>query len=464
MTTKRLSNRTIETLKPAPKGTRRDLMDSAVPGFGVRVNDKGKGVYMLLARFPGSKNPTRRVLAQVGAMKLADARIKAQDWHKLLQAGKDPAAEEERQRLAEARRRANSFATVAEDYIRLAAVGADPKKPKQRKGPEVARDLRREFVIRWAKRPITDIAPQDVTAVLDEVVARGAEYQAHNLLGHVRRLFNWAIARGSYGLESSPCDRMKPRDVIGPKALRKRVLDQDEIFACWRASCRLGYPFGPLVQLLILTGQRKSEVGEARWREFHPELVRLFRDRKPDDAPIKWSELPKEWRVWTIGADRMKANAAHAVPLTDEALDILTSVPHFGKGDFLFTTTFGTKAVNGFSKAKSRLDREMLQTLKAMARKRGSNPKRVELTPFVLHDLRRTMRTGLSGLSIPDLVRELVIAHSKPGLHKVYDQFAYMDEKRHALELWEGRLRQILRPAPSNVIAIVRSPDALVQI
>ena len=210
---------------------------------------------------------------------------------------------------------------------------------------------------------------------------------------------------------------------------------------------------------MILTGQRKSEVGEARWREFHPELVRMFRDRKPQDAPIKWATLPKEWRVWTIGADRMKANAAHAVPLTDDALDILASVPHFGKGDFLFTTTFGTKPVNGFSKAKSRLDREVLQTLKAMARKRGGNPKRLELTPFVLHDLRRTMRTGLSALPIPDLVRELVIAHTKPGLHKVYDQFAYLDEKRQALELWAAHLRNVTSPTPANVLNLDRAAE-----
>jgi hypothetical protein len=64
--------------------------------------------------------------------------------------------------------------------------------------------------------------------------------------------------------------------------------------------------------------------------------------------------------------------------------------------------------------------------------------------PFTLHDLRRTMRTGLSSLPIPDLVRELVIAHAKPGLHKVYDQFSYIDEKRQALELWQARVREIV--------------------
>jgi hypothetical protein len=77
-----------------------------------------------------------------------------------------------------------------------------------------------------------------------------------------------------------------------------------------------------------------------------------------------------------------------------------------------------------------------------------------ELVPFVLHDIRRTMRTGLSALPVPDLVRELVIAHTKPGLHKVYDQYAYIDEKRHALELWAARLRSIVSPTPDNVVPL----------
>jgi integrase len=128
----------------------------------------------------------------------------------------------------------------------------------------------------------------------------------------------------------------------------------------------------------------------------------------------------------------MKADAAHVVPLTDDVIAILKSLPRFNKGDHLFSSDFGAKPVNGFSKAKLRLD-------KAMAAELGEEPK-----PFVIHDIRRTMRTGLSALPVPDLVRELVIAHTKPGLHKVYDQFAYFDEKRHALKLWAARLRGIV--------------------
>jgi hypothetical protein len=100
--------------------------------------------------------------------------------------------------------------------------------------------------------------------------------------------------------------------------------------------------------------------------------------------------------------------------------------------------------VTGFAKAKRTLDARMLAELKT-------------LPPFVIHDIRRTMRTGLSALpGVSDLVRELVIAHTKPGMHKVYNQFSYLDEKRHALEAWAARLRGIVAPSPANVIEIAK--------
>jgi len=81
-------------------------------------------------------------------------------------------------------------------------------------------DIRREFISRWADRPITEITRRDVLAVIDASVDRGNPYQAHNLLGYIRRIFNWAIARGVYGLDSSPCDRMRPKEIIGERKVR----------------------------------------------------------------------------------------------------------------------------------------------------------------------------------------------------------------------------------------------------
>jgi len=449
-----LTDRRLKALKPAPTGGRYEIMDTLVPGFGIRVTDKGKKTFVLVARFPGSKigktgtiDPTRRALGIYGALTLDGARQKAQEWHALVQRGVDPKDRDRQRHADEQRRRDNSFGAVVEDYIRLAAVGADEARPLQRKGLVVARELRDEFVndkivdgkrrVGLKARPIDAITRHDIIRVIDDAVARGARYQAHNLLGHVRTLFNWAISRGVYDVESSPCDRMRPKQVIGRKALRTRVLTDREIRAFWRASGRLGYPYGPLFRLLAITGQRKSEVAEARSREF---------------------DLAK--RLWIIPAERMKSDAPHAVPLSDAAVAVLETLPRFaGKnaGDFLFSTTFGRKPVNGFSKAKERLDRFILRSMKAMARVAGDDPERVEKPDFVLHDIRRTMRTRLSSLPISGDVAELVIAHARPGLRRVYDQHAFEAEKRQALELWAGRLRDIVSPSPANVVKLSRT-------
>jgi integrase len=271
-----------------------------------------------------------------------------------------------------------------------------------------------------------------VVAIIDEVVDRGAPYQAHNLLGHVRTLFNWAIARGIYGIDRSPCDRLRPAAVIGKKLARHRVLDDEELRAFWEAAGRLGYPYGPLFRMLALTGQRKNEVAEARW-----------------------SEIDLAQKLWTIPASPMKASSAHVVPLSDDAVAILKSLPTFKKGDHVFSSTFGRTATNNFCRAKERLDKEMLLSWRALGRSRGLDRSEAHIEPFVTHDIRRSMRTHLSALPIPDLVRELVIAHTKPGLHKVYDQHAYLDEKRRALDLWATRLRAIAGPPPANVIQLV---------
>ena len=223
---------------------------------------------------------------------------------------------------------------------------------------------------------------------------------------------------------SSEMPRRRPSKIIGAKEPRTRVLTDDELRALWRATGRLNYPLGPLVRMLILTGQRKSEVAEARWGEF---------DLKQ--------------KVWNVPVARMKMKAAHTVPLTDDVLALLKGLPRFDRGDHVFSTTFGLTPVNGFSKAKRAIDTAMLEELNKM------DPK-AKLVPWVLHDIRRSMRTHLSALPVPDLVRELVIGHLKRGLHRIYDQHAYLDEKRHALELWSARLRDILTPPPANVIKI----------
>jgi hypothetical protein len=133
---------------------------------------------------------------------------------------------------------------------------------------------------------------------------------------------------------------------------------------------------------------------------------------------------------------------------------LIESLPTFDKGEFLFSTTAGEKAINGFSKYKTTLDAEMLLALKRRAEQEGRNPEIVKLQPFVLHDIRRTVRTRLSALGVSKVVAELVIAHTQKDLDAVYDQWAFIDERSRALEMWEDKLRSIIEPAPDNVISL----------
>ena len=254
---------------------------------------------------------------------------------------------------------------------------------------------------------------------------------AHHLLTTVRRLFTWAIEQGDYGLEHSPCDHIKAKTLIGKLAVRQRTLSDDELRAFWRACVRMGYPHGDIGRMLLLTACRHREVAWAPWSEFN---------------------LPKA--EWTIGAERFKSEAAHVVPLTGDMISLLEGVPRFKRGSYVFSCKYGRTGAEIDNRAKARLDRRMLRTLKALARMRGDDPARVTLKDWVIHDLRRTGRTHMAALHIPDHVAEMAMGHARRGLQRVYDQHRYMDEIRNALERWNARLRSIVEPPPSNVVPL----------
>ncbi|MGO9050275.1 MAG: tyrosine-type recombinase/integrase [Xanthobacteraceae bacterium] len=344
---------------------------------------------------------------------------------------------------------------MAEDYLRLQVVGPDPERPRQRKAREVARDFRRVFIALWGERPITTISRHDVLALIEGVRDNGtaatlagygkggkadkapAPGQARNLLGHLKTFFGWAIERGAYGLESSPCEFIKGARIIGERQSDDRALTDAELFAFWDATGRMEYPYDPIYRLLLLSGLRLNEVADAVWSEF---------------------DLAKG--IWTIPASRMKGKNGkarpHSVPLTADILAILGSLPRFDRGEYLFSTTNGECPVWVSDKAKRRLDARMLDTLRELARQRGDNPSKVNLPAWVNHDLRRTVRSGLSELRLSQDVAEAILAHVKPGIRGVYDRYEHFDEKRHALELWATRLRSIAQPQP-NVVELTRA-------
>jgi integrase len=446
MPKRNLNDRVIDTLKPAPAGKIIDTWDAHFPSFGVRVSHSGRKTFVLAARYPGDLSSTRAKLGNYisssaqgkpqaqplsdqeavllsGPLMLAQARQKAGAWLRLIERGIDPREEMDRQREAEAKRRKNTFAAIVDDFIA-------EKLTEERKGQEVATDIRRDFIPAWGMRPVTDITDLDILAIV-KAKKRTAPAQARNLLGIAKRLFGWVVDQRCYGLTVSPAKDLKATKIIGKKLSGHRILNGQEVFALWRAAERTPYPYGPVYQLLVLTALRLNEAADASW----PELDLIN-------------------RTWTIPASRMKGRnedaRPHAVPLTDEVMAILKKLPRFKTGNFLFSTNYGRSPAWMSDKIKKKIDARMLRTMRALARRQGDDPREVALLPWTNHDIRRTVRSNLSKLRVTEEAREAVLAHARPGIKGVYDRYDYLDEKREALELWAGRLRDIVTPPPAN--------------
>jgi integrase len=428
---KNLTVTLVNGLKPATKGTRYQVGDAQLPGFAVRVTDTGHRTFVLHVRYPGSSSPGRREIGNCADITLTDAREKARRWRTMVGQGIDPADAEAAERAAIARERAITFESVAEDFIKEKLLG-------ERNGKDVEREIRRDLMPRWRDKPITSITDLDVLVIIKAKIPDG-KVGSRNLLALIKRFFRWVIAQRVYGVTVSPCASLQASAIIGEtNGPRDRILSEDEIFAYWRAASRMPYPYGAIYKVLMLTGLRLSEVVDASLPEFD------FRNK-----------------LWVIPAERMKGkNAgkkqarAHAVPLTGDLLDVFEVLPRFNGGKFFFSATNGTSPVWMGTKPKERLDRRMLRTLRALARKRGEDVGAVVLPHFVQHDIRRSVRSQLSRIKIAEEVREAILAHARTGIKKVYDIHDYLDEKREALVWWSARLREIVAPPPHNVVKL----------
>jgi integrase len=438
-----LTDRYLRSLRPAPRGQRVELWDTRVPGFGIRVSDTedtdaarrgkaGKVSFILYARFGGAA-PTRRVIGTFGAVTLEDARRTAGEWRSQVEKGIDPAIAEAEARAKEARERAlrirHSFAAVAEAFVL-------DKVSRERRGRQIERDLSSHFVAAWHDRPVSEITKADVLEIINRK-KRVAPAMARALLVLIKRFFNWAVDQHVYGLDHSPCDRLAISRIVGPAPARSRRLSDAEIFAFWRATGRMSYPAGPLYRVLLLTGLRLNEAAELSWSEIHGTTI-------------------------IIPAARMKGRETtarqHAVPLSSAAQEIFASLPRHRDGQFIFSCTAGKRPLSMASPSKLDLDRRMLRTLRALARRRGEDHRNVTLPHWVTHDLRRVVRSSLSQLRVPHNVAEAILAHKPPGIVGTYDVHEYLDEKRDALEAWAQHVAAIVSPAPvaGEVVALRR--------
>jgi integrase len=381
---------------------------SASRGFGVRCRPDGLKTWIFLYTSPIHHKRRRFTIGPVEAISLADARDIAIDLRRQVREGKDPSDAKTASRTAAAQEgeaaSKRSFRRVVEKY--------DARHLKnKRRGRDVRSVIDRQLMPYWADKPLASITREDVLerveALADEMPAA-----ANKLHEVVRGIFNWALDRGTYGLDRSPVDRMRQP---AEKVRRDRVLTEDEIRAVWAAFGTMSYPFGDALKLLLLTGQRRNEVTGVRWREI--------------DLASK---------TWTIPKERCKSARAHTVPLSDPAIRLLTALPRFKpeKGDAVFTASNGERPISGYARAKTRADEIS------------------GVSGWHIHDLRRTVRTELARLRISDTVAERVINHGPKGLAAVYDQHRYDDEKREALAAWAARLRDITEPAPANLFEL----------
>jgi integrase len=418
---KTLTDRLLKSLKPKADGKPFEVMDAVIRGFGVRILGKPNApilTFIIFRRWPGSTNPTRRALGSYGELTLAEAREKARGWLELASRGVDPSHETKRRQQAaieaERAKQAATFGAALDSYIR--------RKSKLRTVHVLEGILRRELG-HWLDKPLADISARDVRNTIQAIVDRGHAAAAHSVLAQTKAFFNWIVDSDNYGIEVSPCARIKATALIGPRAIGSRVLADFEIRALWHAADGLGYPSSAFFKLLLLTACRRSEV-----------------------ADMTRGEIDLDAGEWNIPAERMKNKLPFIMPLAPGIIALLDSLPRGIAGDFVFSTMGGAKPISGFSRIKRALDKAM----KVELAKEGK-----EFTSFTIHDIRRTCRTQFSKLrTISSEVREALLAHSKPGLLKVYDQHDYLDEKKEALELWHARLRTIIEPRPDNVVPI----------
>jgi Arm DNA-binding domain/Phage integrase family len=272
----------------------KSIRDKTLTGFEARPGKQGI-TFSAVARLRGSgiRQPIRINVGRYPLMGLAEARDRARLLLRDLHDGVDPRTRKAEQLRAEAEGR--QFSIVAEQYIRQRLAGA-------RTARTIEQLIRRDLVSVWGKRPIAAITRPDVSSLIVTIAERGHRETARHVLGWAKRLFRWAVARGL--LEHSPAEHLGARDLLGAAEIRQRLLTERELRLIWRAAGETPYPDGPYVQLLLLLGVRRSELGQATW-----------------------AELDLEQALWTINAARMKSNEGHTVPLaaaTTRAITIAT--------------------------------------------------------------------------------------------------------------------------------------------
>jgi integrase len=398
--TKDLTKATLDNLKPG--ASRREVPDGHTRGLHFVLQPTGVASWAVRYRVAGRSR--KLTLGSYPQIDLRTARDMARKALAQIAAGQDPAAEKQEKRKAAARRSDDDLVdTAIEDFIRRRV------KPL-RSAREAERLLRREVLAPWKGRRLSEIKRKDVHRLIDDVLDRPAPVLANRVRTHLKRFFAWAVERDL--VQSSPVDSVRTPTTETP---RDRVLDDDELKALWTEAEALGSPFGPALQLLILTGQRLGEV-----------------------SGMRWDELDTAARLWALPKERVKNGKAHTVPLSPQAMTIIEGIKRIEGCPYVFTSN-GKKPISGWSKIK-----------------RGLDSRLPAMKPWRLHDVRRSTATGLARTGIDVAVIEQILNHTGGvfrGVVGTYQRHGFDDERRAALDAW-GRWIDVIRTggAPSNVL------------
>jgi integrase len=364
--------------------------DAGVPGFGVKVTPKGRKVFIVLYRTGGAGSKLRKyTIGPYGRVTLHQARVAAQRVFAAKLEGRDPAAERR-----EAKRR-----VVADRVEDLLEAFIAQRLSKNRSVAEISRLLRREVGKPWAGRSVHEITKRDVVEVVSAIEQRGAPGTANKTLKSIKTFLRWCVGRAV--LDRSPAEGVP---LPAKEVARDRVLDDMELAQVILAARKIGGPYGCIVELLALTGQRRQEV-----------------------AGLRREELDLAQRIWTIPKARTKNTKAHIVHLSKQALAVLKRAD---QREPLVLSPLGTKTFQNFTHAKRLLDHLS------------------GVTGWRLHDLRRTGVSGMARLGVAPHVADKILNHQTgtiSGVAAVYQRHEFLSERRAALDLWGAHVAELIK-------------------
>lgn len=379
--------------------------DKALPGLGLQVSSSGHKSWLLKYRVGGKQ--AKKKLGTYPTMQLGEARKKASEWIRSAAEGNDP-----RHALAEKLAEPTVTELAAEWLVKHAA---GLKSERAIRG-YVANDILPEI----GNMRIGSVRKIHVLKLVEQK-AMTAPRAAGQLLTYVKQLLKYAATRDL--IPANPVADLEPRDVQvrGQKnplqqRSRPRILDNDEIASMW--STKALQPLTKLaLQLILVTGQRPGEVAGIHEREI-------------------------KGRIWTIPASRrLKTETPHEVYLTETALELIAAarveVDRLSKRRGRRPNGYIFESSTGGPITTAALSRAVIRADVGSKVKPGGGAWRP-------HDLRRTMRTGLSAAGVPTEIAELVVGHTKKGIIAVYDRHSYDKPKQAALEAWERTLLQIV--------------------